>query len=117
MRRLLRRQEFWLALLLLVLGTGIGLANPAFWSFATLFDLCQSSTVMGLFAWASSWSSSPAGSTSPSPPSAEFSMYVTSRPCSPGLSGLGSGRISLAGVVGGSLGLFNALSSYVRLPT
>jgi simple sugar transport system permease protein len=119
MRRLLRRQEFWLALLLLVLGTSIGLAHPAFWSFANLFDLCQSSTVMGLFALGVLVILVSGGIDVSFAAIGAFSMYVTSKTLlALGLGGSAPSAFLLAGTIGLSLGLFNGLFiALFRLPT
>ncbi len=119
MRRLLRRQEFWLVLLLLGLDTAIGLANPAFWSFATLFDLCQSSTVMGLFALGVLVVLVSGGIDVSFAAIGAFSMYVTSKVLL-ALDFQGSAAVAflLAGAIGMSLGLFNGIFiALFRLPT
>jgi simple sugar transport system permease protein len=119
MRRLLRRQEFWLALLLLVLGTGIGLANPAFWSLANLFDLCQSSTVMGLFALGVLVVLVSGGIDVSFAAIGAFSMYLTSKLLL-ALDFQGSAAVAFlaAGAIGLSLGLFNGIFiALFRLPT
>ncbi len=119
MRRLLRRQEFWLALLLLVLGTGIGLAHPAFWSFANLFDLCQSSTVMGLFALGVLVVLISGGIDVSFAAIGAFSMYVTSRILlALNLGDSAALAFLVAAAIGMSLGLFNGLFiALFRLPT
>ncbi len=119
MRRLLRRQELWLALLLLVLGMGIGLANPAFVSLANLFDLCQSSTVMGLFALGVLVVLISGGIDVSFAAIGAFSMYVTSKVLlALDFQGSAAPAFLLAGVIGLSLGLFNALFiAFFRLPT
>ncbi|MBN1420170.1 MAG: ABC transporter permease [Planctomycetes bacterium] len=50
MRRLLRVREFHLALVIVALAASIGIANPAFLSLSTLYDLLKSCVVPGLFA-------------------------------------------------------------------
>ncbi len=119
MRRLLRRQEFWLALLLLVLGTGIGLAHPAFWSFANLFDLCQSSTVMGLFALGVLVVLISGGIDVSFAAIGAFSMYVTSKILlALNLGDSAALAFLVAAAIGMSLGLFNGLFiALFRLPT
>ncbi len=119
MRRLLRRQELWLALLLLVLGMGIGLANPAFVSLANLFDLCQSSTVMGLFALGVLVVLISGGIDVSFAAIGAFSMYVASKVLlALDFQGSAAPAFLLAGVIGLSLGLFNALFiAFFRLPT
>ncbi len=119
MRRLLRRQEFWLSLLLLILGTSIGLANRAFWSFANLFDLCQSSTVMGLFALGVLVALVSGGIDVSFAAIGAFSMYVTSKILlALNLGGSAALAFLLAGAIGMSLGLFNGIFiALFRLPT
>ena len=119
MRRLLRRQEFWLALITLVLGVGIGLANPAFWSLANLFDLCKSSTVMGLFALGVLIVLVSGGIDVSFAAIGAFSMYVTSKVLfALGFQGSAAIAFLLAALIGVSLGLFNALFiAFFRLPT
>ncbi len=119
MHRLLRRQEFWLALLTLLLGLGIGGANPAFLSLANLFDLCKSSTVMGLFALGVLVVLISGGIDVSFAAIGAFSMYVTSKILL-ALDFQGSVVVAflLAGALGLSLGLFNALFiAFWRLPT
>jgi simple sugar transport system permease protein len=119
MRRVLRRQEFWLAVILLLLGAGIGLANPAFLSLANLFDLCKSSTVTGLFALGVLVVLISGGIDVSFAAIGAFSMYVTSKLLL-GLNFQGSVLIAflLAGAIGLSLGLFNAVFiAFFRLPT
>jgi simple sugar transport system permease protein len=119
MRRLLRRQEFWLALLTLLLSVGIGLASPAFWSLANLFDLCKSSTVIGLFALGVLIVLVSGGIDVSFAAIGAFSMYVTSKTLlALGLQGSATIAFWLAAVIGASLGLFNALFiAFLRLPT
>ncbi len=119
MRRLLRRQEFWLALLTLVLGVGIGWANPAFLSLANLFDLCKSSTVMGLFALGVLVVLISGGIDVSFAAIGAFSMYVTSKTLlALGFQGSVAVAFLLAGAIGMSLGLFNAFFiAFFRLPT
>jgi simple sugar transport system permease protein len=119
MRRLLRRQEFWLALLLLVLGTGLGLANPAFWSLANLLDLCKSSTVTGLFALGVLVVLVSGGIDVSFAAIGAFSMYVTSKALlALNLGGSAAVAFFLAGAIGISLGLINGLFiALFRLPT
>ncbi len=119
MQRLLQRQEFWLALLTLMLGLGIGWANPAFLSLANLFDLCKSSTVMGLFALGVLVVLISGGIDVSFAAIGAFSMYVTSKMLlALGFQGSVVVAFLPAGVIGVSLGLFNALFiAFFRLPT
>jgi simple sugar transport system permease protein len=48
--KILRRNEFWLFCILLLLAFVVGGANSAFWSRTNLFSLFKSSVVMGIFA-------------------------------------------------------------------
>ena len=119
MRRLLRRQEFWLALITLLLGLGIGLAKPAFLSLANLFDLCKSSTVTGLFALGVLVVVISGGIDVSFAAIGAFSMYVTTKILL-ALDFQGSVVIAflLAGAIGIALGLFNAVFiAFFRLPT
>jgi len=119
MRRLLRKQEVWLALLTLTLGVGIGLVNPAFWSLANIFDLCKSSTVMGLFALGVLVVLVSGGIDVSFAAVGAFSMYVTSKVLlALGFQGSAALAFLLAGAIGLSLGLFNTLFiAFFRLPT
>ena len=119
MQALLRRQEFWLALITLLLGLGIGLANPAFLSLANLFDLCKSSTVTGLFALGVLVVLISGGIDVSFAAIGAFSMYVTTKILL-ALDFQGSVVIAflLAGAIGIALGLFNAVFiAFFRLPT
>jgi simple sugar transport system permease protein len=119
MRKLLRRHEFWLAVITLMLGLGIGLANRAFWSVANFFDLCQSSTVMGLFALGVLVVLVSGGIDVSFAAIGVFSMYVTSKVLL-ALDFQGSVVVAflLAGVTGMSLGLCNGVFiGFFRLPT
>ena len=118
MRRLLQRHEFYLAMITLLLGVGIGVANPVFLTLSNLFDLCKSSTVMGLFALGVLLVLISGGIDVSFAAIGAFSMYVTSRTLL-ALDVHGSAAIAflLAGGIGMSLGLFNALFiAYFRLP-
>ena len=119
MRRLRRRQELWLAVIILMLGIGIGLVNPAFLSLANLVDLCKSTTVMGLFALGVLVVLVSDGIDVSFAAIGAFSMYVTSKVLL-GLGFQGSVAVAflLAAGIGVSLGLFNALFiAFFRLPT
>ena len=48
-RKLLRKHEFIIAILLIVVIISIGLVNPNFWSLANFFSLLRSATIMGIF--------------------------------------------------------------------
>jgi simple sugar transport system permease protein len=119
MQRLLRRQEFWLALITLMLGIGIGLANPAFLSPANVFDLCKSSTVTGLFALGVLIVLVSGGIDVSFAAIGAFSMYVTSKVLlASGLQGSAAIAFLLAAAIGASLGLFNGIFiAFFRLPT
>jgi simple sugar transport system permease protein len=119
MRTLLRRQEFWLALLTMALGVGIGLANPAFLSPANVFDLCKSSTVTGLFALGVLIVLVSGGIDVSFAAIGVFSMYVASKVLV-ALDFQGSAVVAflLAGAIGVWLGLFNGIFiAFFRLPT
>ncbi|MCU0918000.1 MAG: ABC transporter permease [Planctomycetes bacterium] len=119
MRALLHRHEFYLAALTLALSAGIALANPAFCSVANLFDLCQGSTVMGLFALGVLIVLVSGGIDVSFAAIGAFSMYVTSKVLL-GLDFQGSAAVALVlgGAIGTLLGLFNAFFiGFLRLPT
>ena len=119
MQRLLRGQESWLLVITLMLGLGIGLANPAFWSLANLFDLCKSSTVTGLFALGVLVVLVSGGIDVSFAAIGAFSMYVTSKVLvALGFQGSAAIAFLLAGAIGLSLGLFNGIFiAFFRLPT
>jgi len=97
----------------------IGLANPVFYSLSNLFDLCKSSTVVGLFALGVLVVLVSGGIDVSFAAIGAFSMYVTSRTLL-ALDFHGSAVIAflLAGIIGLSLGLFNAVFvAFFRLPT
>ena len=48
MRKLLRRNEFFLALLIVALGIGFTLANPKFATMGNLLDLIKSFSFFGI---------------------------------------------------------------------
>src|SRR5512136_1760143 len=119
MQGLLRRQEFWLLVITLMLGLGIGLANPAFWSLANCFDLCKSSTVTGLFALGVLVVLVSGGIDVSFAAIGAFSMYVTSKVLlALGFQGSAAIAFLLAATIGLSLGLFNGLFiALFELPT
>jgi simple sugar transport system permease protein len=119
MRRLLRRQEVWLALLTVALGVGIGVANPAFLSLGNVFDLCKSTTVTGLFALGVLIVLISGGIDVSFAAIGAFSMYVTSKVLvAVDFQGSAVVAFLLAGAIGVSLGLFNGVFiALFRLPT
>ena len=119
MRKLLQRHEFWLAVMTVMLSVGIGLVNPAFFSLTNLFDLCKSSTVMGLFALGVLMVLLAGGIDVSFAAIGAFSMYVTSRVLlAADFRGSVAVALLLAGAIGASLGLFNAVFiGFYRLPT
>jgi len=119
MRRLLQKHEFYLAAITLMLIVGIGLLNPAFFTLTNLFDLCKSSTVMGLFALGALIVLISGGIDVSFAAVGAFSMYVTSR-LLVAVDFRGSVAVAflLAGLIGTLLGLFNGvLIARYRLPT
>jgi simple sugar transport system permease protein len=119
MRKLLQRHEFWLAAITLVLSAGIGLINPAFFRLTNLVDLCQSSTVMGLFALGVLMVLVSGGIDVSFAAIGAFSMYVTSRVLlAADFQGSVAVAFLFAGALGALLGLFNAVFiGLYRLPT
>ena len=117
--RILRRHEFWLAATLVVLASVIAGGNPAFLSLSNLFDLCKSSTVLGLFALGVLIVLLSGGIDLSFTAIAALSMYVTSKVLlATDYSGSVIIAFILAGCLGLLLGLFNAFFiSYYRLPT
>jgi ribose/xylose/arabinose/galactoside ABC-type transport system permease subunit len=118
-RRLLRKHEFYLAGITLALVLGIGLANPAFFSLANFFDLCQSSTVMGLFALGVLMVLLSGGIDVSFTAVGAFSMYVTARVL---VAADFQGSVVMAFLMGGLIGLLLGLLNGVfiavyRLPT
>jgi simple sugar transport system permease protein len=118
-RKLLRRHEFYLAALTLALALAVGLTNPAFLSLANLFDLCKSSTVMGLFALGVLLVLLSGGIDVSFATIGIFSVYVTSRVLvAVDFRGSAAAAFLLAGSLGVLLGLFNAVFiALYRLPT
>jgi simple sugar transport system permease protein len=117
--RILHRYEFYLAVVLVLLASVIAFINPAFVSLSNLFDLCRSSTVLGIFALGVLVVLLAGGIDISFTAIAAFSMYVTSRIL---LAVHPSGSIltafAIAGCLGLGLGLFNAFCiSCCRLPT
>jgi len=119
MRKLLGQHEFYLAMILTVLVIAIGLANPAFLTRANLFDLCKSSTVMGLFALGVLIVLISGGIDISFAAIGAFSMYVTSRVLLAfDFQGSVAVAFLLAGLIGLTLGLFNAVFiNMLGLPT
>ncbi len=119
MRKLLRKHEFGLAAIAVLLTVGIGLANPAFFSMANLFDLCQSSTVMGLFALGVLMVLVSGGIDVSFAAIGAFSMYATSRILlAADFQGSAGVAFILSGAIGALLGLFNGVFiGFYRLPT
>ncbi len=115
----MRKHELYLAVTTVALMLGIGLINPAFLGRESLFDLCKSSTVMGLFALGVLIVLISGGIDVSFAAVGAFSMYVTSRLLS-AVDFQGSAAVAflLAGSVGALLGLFNGLFiAFCRLPT
>lgn len=102
-----------------MLIVGIGLANPAFFTLTNLFDLCKSSTVMGLFALGVLIVLISGGIDVSFAAIGAFSMYVTSRLLvAVDFHGSVAVAFLLAGLIGTLLGLFNGvLIARFRLPT
>ena len=50
LKRWTGRNEFWVAVTIVLTCAAIGSVNPAFWSLMNLCDLLRSATVTGLFA-------------------------------------------------------------------
>lgn len=117
--RILHRNEFYLAATLVVLAAVIAMVNPAFLSLSNLFDLCKSSTVLGIFALGVLIVLLSGGIDISFTAIAAVSMYVTSQIL---LAASYTGPVIVAFVLAGGLGLllglFNAffISCY-RLPT
>jgi simple sugar transport system permease protein len=117
--RLLHRHEFYLAAILALLATIIAGINPAFLSLSNLFDLCKSSTVLGIFSLGVLLVLLSGGIDISFTAIAALSMYVTSKVLlATNYSGPVIVAFALAGCLGLLLGLFNAffISCY-RLPT
>lgn len=113
------RHEFYLAATLALLATIIAIINPAFFSLSNLFDLCKSSTVLGIFALGVLVVLLSGGIDISFTAVAALSMYVTSKVLlAVGYSGSVIVAFAIAGCLGLALGLFNAffISRY-RLPT
>lgn len=119
MRRLLRKHEFCLAAVTLGLALAVGLANPAFLGLTNLFDLCKSSTVMGLFALGVLLVLLSGGIDVSFAAIGIFSVYVTSRVLvAADFRGSVAAAFLLAGLIGTLLGLFNGVFiAFYRLPT
>jgi simple sugar transport system permease protein len=119
MRHLRRRHEWYLAGITLALALGIVLASPAFLSLANLCDLCQSSTVMGLFALGVLLVLLSGGIDVSFAAVGIFSVYVTSRLLvAADFHGSAAVAFLLSGCLGMLLGLFNGVFiAWCRLPT
>jgi simple sugar transport system permease protein len=117
--RILHRHEFYLAAVLTLLASIIALVNPAFLSLSNLFDVCKSSTVLGIFALGVFVVLLSGGIDISFTAVAALSMYVTSRLLlAVGYSGPVVVAFVVAGCIGLLLGLFNAFFiSCFRLPT
>ena len=117
--RVLHRHEFYLAATLALLASIIAPVNPAFLSLSNLFDLCKSSTVLGLFALGVLVVLLSGGIDISFTAIAALSMYVTSKVLlAVGYSGSVIVAFIMAGCLGLLLGLFNAFFiSCFRLPT
>lgn len=50
LKKIIKTNEFFVAMILIVLCLFIGILNPVFFTLQNLFDLCRSATVMGIFA-------------------------------------------------------------------
>ncbi len=117
--RILHRHESYLAATLALLASIIALVNPAFLSLSNLFDLCKSSTVLGLFALGVFMVLLSGGIDISFTAIAALSMYVTSKVL---LAVDYSGSVVVAFIIAGCLGLllgvFNAFFiCCFRLPT
>jgi simple sugar transport system permease protein len=117
--RILHRHEFYLAATLAMLASIIAIINPAFLSLSNLFDLCKSSTVLGILALGVLIVLLSGGIDISFTAVAALSMYVTSKVL---LAVDYSGSVIIAflfaGCLGLLLGLFNAFFvSCYRLPT
>lgn len=117
--RILHRHEFYLAATLALLASIIAVINPAFLSLSNLFDLCKSSTVLGIFALGVLVVLLSGGIDISFTAIAALSMYVTSKLLlATGYSGSVILAVAVAGCLGLLLGLFNAFFIYCyRLPT
>lgn len=115
----LKSHEFYLILTLCFLSLLIGFINPAFFSFANLFDLCKSSVVMGMMALGVLFVMISGGIDISFTAIAVLSMYASSKLLLM-FDYTGSVLLAflLAGGIGLCLGLFNAFFiSYYSLPT
>jgi simple sugar transport system permease protein len=113
------RHEILLAVVLVVLMIGIGLANPAFWTLANFFDLLKAGVVTGILALGVLMVLISGGIDISFTAIAAFAMYVTFRVLD-AVGGDGSlvGGIVLAVGLGSGLGLINAcFIGWLRLPT
>jgi simple sugar transport system permease protein len=117
--RILHRHEFYLAATLAMLASIIAIINPAFLSLSNLFDLCKSSTVLGILALGVLIVLLSGGIDISFTAVAALSMYVTSKVLlAVGYSGSVIIAFLFAGCLGLLLGLFNAFFvSCYRLPT
>jgi simple sugar transport system permease protein len=50
LKKIIKTNEFFVAMILIALCLLIGILNPAFFTLQNFFDLCRSATVMGIFA-------------------------------------------------------------------
>lgn len=118
MSRLLRRHETWLALAIVVLAIGFGIAAPQFFSLLHLFGIARSTVVIGLMALGLLTVLIAGGIDVSVSATAVASMYITVVALSNvGYEGPVIVAMLLALAVGSILGLVNAvLVSFLHLP-
>ena len=118
MKRLMRRHETWLALAIVVLALGFGLAAPQFFSFLHLFSIARSTVVIGLMALGLLTVLIAGGIDVSVSATAVASMYITVVTLGAvGYEGPVLVAMLLALAIGALLGLVNAiLVSFLHLP-
>ena len=114
-----RKQEFYIALILLALGLVIGGVNPAFFARGNLFSLLRSSVVMGIFALGVMIVLISGGIDISFPAIAVFSMYVSGTfLVARGYTGGIWIPLMMSAVIGMCLGSINAVFvAFFKLPT
>ncbi len=110
MKNLIKRQEFYILLVIIVLALIIGTKNGAFYSLSNIFSLCKSTVVMGIFAMGTLVVLLSGGIDVSMTAVAAFSMYLT---CSWAVTHGQEAPIILAFLmsmgIGGVLGVLNGL--------
>ncbi len=110
MKNLIKRQEFYILLVIIVLAVIIGMNNTAFFSLRNIFSLGKSTVVMGIFAMGTLMVLLSGGIDVSMTAVAAFSMYLTCKwMVEYGYNGPVIAGFVIAMGIGGVLGLVNGL--------